>query len=384
LPRRAQVFESTPSDLDDPFAADIRRPRVSPVSGRESDSGSEFDRPWTSSESLVPDEPSDEGLDPINNLKKLDVKFAEEDSAALARPVVRRRTPTLEQSVVPPKPVKAEIGPESVSPRPLIPDNWDEDPPPSNAAAQAVARPGSASPRAIPTPGGRGPRSAPGGLPTDRDVSTVHAGEEFTAEAAAANEASVAALLEAAGLSGTRLTPELARDLGHILHVATTGVIDLLQARQRIKDEFRLPATMIQQRANNPLKFSVSARNALHNMFVQRDPGFLDPVAAFDDAFEDIRHHQIAMLAGLRTVLDTLLDSFDPDRLQEEFDRQVEKGALVRVPARLRYWDLYREKIRGMVSDSEATFRKLFGQEFADAYEAQLNRLRARDRSEKS
>jgi len=97
-----------------------------------------------------------------------------------------------------------------------------------------------------------------------------------------------------------------------------------------------------------------------------------------------VRNHQMAMLAGMKAAFEAMLGEFDPDRLQEEFDRQIKKGgALVKMPAKLRYWDLYSEKIRGMVSDADS-FRALFGEEFANAYEAQLKRLKAHGRSEKS
>jgi predicted component of type VI protein secretion system len=75
-----------------------------------------------------------------------------------------------------------------------------------------------------------------------------------------------------------------------------------------------------------------------------------------------------------------MLADFDPDRLQEEFDRQSAKASLQLIPAKLRYWDLYREKRLEMTRDPEATFSRLFGEEFARAYEEQLGELRARRR----
>ena len=90
------------------------------------------------------------------------------------------------------------------------------------------------------------------------------------------------------------------------------------------------------------------------------------------------------MLAGVRVAFEAMLGEFDPDRLQAEFDRQMKKGALLSVPARLRYWDLYREKFHDMVKDPETTFRELFGEEFAKAYEEQLRRLRAQGRADKA
>jgi type VI secretion system FHA domain protein len=131
---------------------------------------------------------------------------------------------------------------------------------------------------------------------------------------------------------------------------------------------------------NNPLKFSANVDDALHNLLVKRNAAFLGPVEAFEDAFDDVRNHQMAMLAGLRVAFEAMLAEFDPDRLQEEFDRQLKKGALLSVPAKLRYWDLYQEKIRDMVKDPEVSFRELFGDEFAKAYEEQLRRLKAQGR----
>jgi type VI secretion system protein ImpI len=91
----------------------------------------------------------------------------------------------------------------------------------------------------------------------------------------------------------------------------------------------------------------------------------------------------MAMLAGMRQAFETMLAEFNPDRLQQAFDRQGKKGALLSVPGKLRYWELYREKFGDMVRDPEASFAELFGDEFARAYEEQLERLRARSRPDR-
>jgi predicted component of type VI protein secretion system len=89
----------------------------------------------------------------------------------------------------------------------------------------------------------------------------------------------------------------------------------------------------------------------------------------------------MATLAGVRIAFESMLKEFDPDRLQEQFDRQLKGGALIAMPAKLRYWDLYRETFRDMVKDADASFRELFGDEFTKAYEEQLDRLKAQGRS---
>ena len=191
----------------------------------------------------------------------------------------------------------------------------------------------------------------------------------------------LADVLAGAGLPGAPVTPELARNLGQILRVVVAGLIDVLQSRQRIKEEFRMHQTMFRPADNNPLKFSANVEDALHNLLVKRNAAYLGPVEAFADAFDDLRDHQLAMLAGMRVAFEAMLADFDPDRLQEEFDRQIAKVSLPLMPAKMRYWDLYREKRREIKKDPEAAFARLFGEEFARAYEEQFRELQAQRRT---
>jgi type VI secretion system FHA domain protein len=188
-------------------------------------------------------------------------------------------------------------------------------------------------------------------------------------------------VLSGAGLSGSDVTPELARSLGQILRVVVSGLMDVLQARQRIKEEFGMRQTIFRPAENNPLKFSANVEDALHNLLVKRNAAYLGPVDAFADAFEDLRNHQLAMLAGMRVAFEAMLADFDPDRMQEGFDRQLAKVSLALVPAKMRYWDLFREKRREIVKDPEAAFEHLFGDEFARAYEEQFRTLKAERRA---
>ena len=134
---------------------------------------------------------------------------------------------------------------------------------------------------------------------------------------------------------------------------------------------------------NNPLKFSANVEDALYNLLVKRNAAYLGPVAAFEDGFQDIRNHQMAMLSGMRVAYNTLLENFDPERLQEQFDKQGKRGGLLAMSAKGRYWELYQERFRDMVKDPESSFSDLFGSEFARAYEEQLESLRVVSRNRK-
>ncbi len=203
-------------------------------------------------------------------------------------------------------------------------------------------------------------------LPEDWDFTSAELATPVLATpAAVASRAPAARAGTAAALS------EAERE--RILHVVTEGVMEVLRARSEIKNSFRLPVTVIQRSENNPLKFAATAEDALQRIEAGQGGAFLAGAAAFEDAFDDIRGHQMAMLAGMRAGYEAVLRHFDPDRLEQDVDRN---GRRLGFSGRGRYWERYREQFEGLLRDPDECFRRLFGEEFARAYESQLARCR--------
>jgi type VI secretion system FHA domain protein len=252
-------------------------------------------------------------------------------------------------------------------------------PPPEPPKAAVPVRPVSNPPRGAQVPSAR--TTAPL-APAAPAPFAADAGSERRSAAGGA-DLDFAALLAAAGIDSAYVTPELAQQFGQILRVVVAGVMDVLRARERIKDEFRMRMTTFKAADNNPLKFSANVEDALHNLLVKRNAAYLGPIEAFEDAFQDVRNHQMAMLAGVRVAYEAMLAEFEPGHLQEEFDRQLKSGSFLSAPAKLKYWDLYRNKFHDMVKDADSSFRNLFGDEFAKAYEDQLVRLKTLNRAER-
>mgnify|MGYP001490889695 CR=1 FL=1 len=267
----------------------------------------------------------------------------------------------------PPRPVP---GQRSAAPQSPIQSPQTRVPPPTQAPVRS--RPATPPPveRPVPPPPPQTPPASPppaAAMQPRADTANIDFG----------------ALLEGAGLSSAQISPELMQNFGQILRVVVSGLMEVLRARERIKDEFRMRMTTFKTADNNPLKFSANVEDALHNLLVKRNSAYLGPVEAFEDAFLDVRNHQMAMLAGVRAAFDAMLSEFDPQQLQERFDRQLKKGGLLAVPARMKYWELYRDAFQEMTKDPESTFRELFGEEFARAYEQQLERLKAAARAQR-
>ncbi|MDV9040830.1 type VI secretion system-associated FHA domain protein TagH [Stenotrophomonas sp. RAC2] len=163
-------------------------------------------------------------------------------------------------------------------------------------------------------------------------------------------------------------------DLDRVFVIVVEGVMDVLRARAEIKNTFRLPVTVIQRSENNPLKFAATTQEAMQKLSAPAGGAFLSGAAAFDDAFDDIRCHQMAMLAGMRAAYEAMLFHFSPDRIEQEADGN---GRRLAFAGKGRYWDRYRENFQRMVKDPDDCFRRLFGDEFARAYETQLARYRS-------
>lgn len=172
--------------------------------------------------------------------------------------------------------------------------------------------------------------------------------------------------------------PPLPPELDAIFRIVVDGVMEVLRARAEIKNTFRLPVTIIQRSENNPLKFAATPGEAMQRLF-QPDGAFLSGTAAFEDAFNDIRFHQVAMLAGMRAAFESLLAHFNPDRLEREVDGAGGRRAF---SGKGRYWERYREDFARAARDPDECFRMLFGDEFAKAYETQLARLKSARRRE--
>jgi len=173
------------------------------------------------------------------------------------------------------------------------------------------------------------------------------------------------------------MSPELARELGQVLRIVVQGLMEVLQSRAEIKSQLRMNMTRMQAAENNPLKFSPNVEAALHTLLVERNRGYLPTTRAFEEALSDIRNHQIAVLQGIRTAFNSMLEHFDPERLSEEFDRKAKSGsALRKLGAKLRFQDAYAEQYASLTRDADESFRTLFGEYFAQAYEEQMERLK--------
>jgi type VI secretion system protein len=193
--------------------------------------------------------------------------------------------------------------------------------------------------------------------------------------------AAVKAFLEGAGLKEKEIADaEIEAFLlqsGRIMRAAVEGAMALLAARATAKKELRAEdRTMVASKDNNPLKLMSDPQEAMAFLFDTKDRagGFLDPVQAVGDAFDDLRAHEVALFAGMRAALIGSIQRFDPKMLEVELEKNAGGLGLNR---KAKLWEQFAAYQQKLARDAEDDFNKVFGREFMGTYMAQVKRLRS-------
>jgi type VI secretion system FHA domain protein len=170
-------------------------------------------------------------------------------------------------------------------------------------------------------------------------------------------------------------TPAQMTLIGELLRAAMGGTLGLLAARGIAKRELGANQTLIQMRNNNPLKFSADLNAALTQLLEPPKPGYTPSLTAVHDAFDDLRAHDVAVLAGMRAALELVLARFKPETLEAGL---LDKGMwdnLRPINHKAKLWERYGEQHAEIVREIEEDFDSFFADAFIAAYEAQLAQL---------
>lgn len=156
---------------------------------------------------------------------------------------------------------------------------------------------------------------------------------------------------------------------GSLFRILVEGVMDVLRARAEMKSEFRVSMTTLRAIDNNPLKFNPDVESVLKLMLGPANPAFMPSNVAISEAIKDIKHHQLAMTAGIQASLASTLQRFAPERIEQGLG----EGLIFQKKARC--WESYCEKYPQLKSLAMEDF---FSDAFVEAYEKQMRLLERR------
>lgn len=195
---------------------------------------------------------------------------------------------------------------------------------------------------------------------------------------AAPAEDLVAALYAGLGMAvppPTAASAQQMRLVGALLRGTVAGTLSLLASRTIAKRELGASPTLPKSRHNNPLKFSRDVDSALAQLLGPPQRGFIAPLAAVNAAFDDLRAHEVAVLAGMRAALEAVLARFHPQTLESRLAGKGVWENLVPVNHKARLWERYGEQHAEILREIEDDFDSVFARAFSEAYLAQLERL---------
>jgi type VI secretion system protein len=275
-----------------------------------------------------------------------------------------------------PTPPSAGPGPSDYfQPPEAIPEDWDiltgkkleMEPEKSPIAPEPVKKPEAAPAK----PSSRKKRAV---IPERK----VHKGSGETTNL---DQQAVDAFLAGAGLTQVKLEPEAMIDFmnnaGQLMREITQGFRQVLETRTSLKGEFRLGMTTIRPTENNPLKFSIDVEDALTKLLLPPPKGYLPPIVAIQEATDDLQAHQMALLAGLRAALSSLVALFDPEAFEKDFQKVSAVDNLLPFTKKAKCWELFKTRYGQAAADAENDFLHFLGDEFAIAYELQIKRLKS-------
>ncbi|WLH12671.1 type VI secretion system-associated FHA domain protein TagH [Pseudomonas hefeiensis] len=292
--------------------------------------------------------------------------------------------------IAPPSPPPV-IEPVSQASASVIPEDWDpfgDKPAPVAVAPIPVAVPPVAPPAVVerpvvepvPTatpPVSVAPEPAP---PREAPVTSVQAPITPSKPLDAAQPDLLQAFLRGAGLDQLRLDQAQAEaqmeSIGRSYRLMVEGLIDVLRARSSLKGEFRIQQTMIQPVENNPLKFAPNVEEAMLLLLRHGNQAFMAPDVAVRDSFDDLRAHQLAVMAGVEAAIKHLLARFEPAQLEERMGKPAGLSSLFNGSRQAQYWQQFTELYSNISREAQEDFQDLFGREFSRAYEEHSARQR--------
>ncbi|MCK3849313.1 type VI secretion system-associated FHA domain protein TagH [Pseudomonas synxantha] len=282
---------------------------------------------------------------------------------AVPPPTVADHVPSEQHDFRPPAPVAVPVVEKPVVQGAVIPEDWDlfGDAPAPAPVANAAPAPAPIAPAPIAPP------------PVVEPVALA------VADAAQPTDL-LQAFLRGAGLDQLRLDQADAsaqmESIGRSYRLMVEGLIDVLRARASLKGEFRMQQTMIRPAENNPLKFAPNADEALLLLLRHGNQAFMAPDIAVRDSFDDLRAHQLAVMAGVEAAIKHLLARFEPAQLEERMGKPGGLSSIFNGSRQAQYWQQFTELYSNISREAQEDFQDLFGREFSRAYEEHSARQR--------
>lgn len=194
-----------------------------------------------------------------------------------------------------------------------------------------------------------------------------------------------ATFLNAMGIKRTDIHPsvepqDVMVNAGLVLAELVRGITDLLVCRANVKSMFRLDQTTVLPRHNNPLKLSSNSADSIKQLLVGREGEYLGPLDSVTEVCRDLKFHHDAVMSGMTKAFGEFIDRFDPDELQDSFDKTLDRKPLFDALNKLKYWQLYCDLYPIVTQQGTASLPQQFSEDFVREYEKSIAEFKRLER----
>jgi len=206
-----------------------------------------------------------------------------------------------------------------------------------------------------------------GNFPPPPDVRSAPAAAEGDADA-------WAAFCDGAGIdpADLRTSPDAMRRLGVLYRQVVLGMSDLIQDRAAFKNEFRVERTQLSFGRNNPLKH-LPPLDSAKLLLGDPMPGFMDAEEALRSAFEDVKKHQLAMLAGVQHALTAVFERLSPQEIERVMAKAMGEKRGFSFSRGVNPWTVYQTVFEALRRDATSNVNSVMSVAFREGYEKFLS-----------
>lgn len=186
----------------------------------------------------------------------------------------------------------------------------------------------------------------------------------------------VQSLCRGAGIPASAIPQEThARFLqtaGQLLREMVLGLTATRQSRAELKSRLRIQAT---EEVGGSLALTGGVDETLRRLLAGAMGRNLTQAEAVRSGFQEIGHHQRAIMEAMQAALADFIQRLSPEELEERFARGAKRSSIMGGNVKARNWDLYTEFFRGLTQGSGDSMPHVFVEAFARAYESSIREL---------
>ncbi|MEM9744221.1 MAG: type VI secretion system-associated FHA domain protein [Pseudomonadota bacterium] len=164
--------------------------------------------------------------------------------------------------------------------------------------------------------------------------------------------------------------------IGVLLSESMSGIVSLLAAREEFRRSYSTGRSRIQN-TGNIMYLGADIRTVLKFMLFEQYDESLTPTGMLGEVLEVLQLHEMGLIATFEQTLKSVVETFDPNTLEEEMDSLGKSFINV---AGLGRWGQYKEaydKRRASLKEQQNPFREIVAQSYEHALLDLRNRVRS-------